>query len=437
MGQGLGGRLSRGRRDRIAYTAMLRRSSRYNARANAVRGVTVAVVLVAALADGHPLAAALCLPAVACCALQLVAQRHQQRETLSGLRLVAAHQRSTARTSGRQRLAPASYVEVLAGLVLVAVPAWLVAGAASELRVLMLAAAVLHLASSSLAIFTDHSWYNPEEADPPGWQEMGRLLAGPLTAGVVCAVALPAPWPREAWLAAVAVCLGPLLLTLRIRNSDLTVESLSGLVREESQAGRDLVVNEAHGALSTHLRLLEQEARRVRRSAPRLYELAVGANARLRETLTRARMGEDSLSGTTALAAPVLTLARAVGAEVAVDVAVDRLSGVDHELVRLVLNDLAGNAVNAGAGSIAVRVTRMGPDLVIEVRDDAPPMPARVWKSAGTSSARLERQLGELSGALTCREEDGGGGGKVIEARWVERAGPAGVGDGDGERAAG
>jgi signal transduction histidine kinase len=195
------------------------------------------------------------------------------------------------------------------------------------------------------------------------------------------------------------------------------------------------VVNEAHGALSTHLRLLEQEARRVRQSYPRLYELAVDANARLRETLTLARTEPNGSDGATAaLAAPVLTLARAVGAEVSVDVAVERLSTADHELVRLTLSDLTGNAVNAGAGCIAVTVTRIGPEIVIQVRDDAPPMPARVWKSPGTSSARLEHRLQQLSGALDCQQGEDS---KVVVARWTAQEDPAEGGDDDGARTAG
>ena len=47
--------------------------------------------------------------------------------------------------------------------------------------------------------------------------------------------------------------------------------------------------------------------------SPRLYELAVSANSRLRETLTLAQLGRDSSTSVQNLEAPVLTLARAVG----------------------------------------------------------------------------------------------------------------------------
>jgi signal transduction histidine kinase len=432
VSEGLGRRLSSGRRDRIAYTAMLRRSSRYNLRATGVRVAAVVVLAGCAAAVGDLLALALCLPAAAVAALQLLEQHHERTETLSRLRLVAAHQRSARRKSGQQSMPWTTWVEVAAGLLLVAIPCWLVVDAPAELRLVLLAAAGAHHSSTALAIFTDHAWFNPDEPDPPAWHEVTRLLAGPLTAGLVCLIALPAPWPPEAWLAALAISLAPLLVTLRIRNSDLTVSSLAELVREEGHAGRELVISETHGALSTHLRLLEQEARRFRHSAPTLYELAVSANSRLRETLTLGRIGQESSTSPASLAAPVLTLARAVGAAVTVDIDVDQMAGRDRDLARLVLSDLVGNAVNAGAGLIGVTVTRKASDLVIQVRDDAPPMPPSVWKEPGTSSARLESRLAERAGSLTYQQGEQT---KLVVARWAVQVGEAEVEDDDDDRA--
>jgi signal transduction histidine kinase len=191
---------------------------------------------------------------------------------------------------------------------------------------------------------------------------------------------------------------------------------LPGLIQEESHAGRELVISETHGALSTNLRLIEQQARDVRDRAPTLYELAVSANSRLRETLTLARLGSDSSMSLQNLEAPVLTLARAVGAKAAVDVSVDTLSAGDHDLARLILNDLVGNALNAGAGDIKVAVTPDDGRVAISVTDDAAPMANGVWKTPGTSSARLEARLGDLSGSLTAKQN---GTTKTVTARWV------------------
>src|SRR3712207_7952343 len=65
------------------------------------------------------------------------------------------------------------------------------------------------------------------------------------------------------------------------------------LVQEESHAGRELVINEMHGALSTTLRLLEQQARELRSVAPALHDLAVSANSRLREDRKSTRLNSS------------------------------------------------------------------------------------------------------------------------------------------------
>ena len=56
----------------------------------------------------------------------------------------------------------------------------------------MLAAATGFFISTALLIFNDHTWFNPAEPDPPAWHEIIRLLAGPIVAGIVCAITLPA-----------------------------------------------------------------------------------------------------------------------------------------------------------------------------------------------------------------------------------------------------
>jgi signal transduction histidine kinase len=233
----------------------------------------------------------------------------------------------------------------------------------------------------------------------------------------VCLIALPADWGSNGWLAALAISLMPLAVVgSRISDTDLIMKTLPDLVQEESHGGRELVISETHGALSTHLRLIEQQAREIREIAPSLYELAVSANSRLRETLTLGELGRDSSTSVQNLEAPVLTLARAVGAKADIDISVDTLSASDRDLARLVLNDLVGNALNAGAGAIQVAITPAGAQVAISVTDDAPPMANAVWKTPGTSSAWLEARLGGLAGSLTSVQN---GATKTVTARWL------------------
>jgi signal transduction histidine kinase len=273
------------------------------------------------------------------------------------------------------------------------------------------------LITTSLLIFNDHTWFNPDEMDPPAWHEIFRRLAGPITALPVCLIALPADWEPNGWVAALAISLLPLAVVgSRISDTDLIMKTLPDLVREESHAGRELVISETHGALSTNLRLIEQQAREIRDVAPRLYELAVSANSRLRETLTLGQLGRDSSTSVRNLEAPVLTLARAVGAKAQINIGVEMLSAADRDLARLVLNDLVGNALNAGASAIEVAVAPEGAKVAISVTDDAPPMAPGVWKTPETSSARLEARLRDLSGSLTSVQN---GASKTVTARWL------------------
>ena len=197
----------------------------------------------------------------------------------------------------------------------------------------------------------------------------------------MCLIALPANWEPNGWPAALAISLLPLVVVgSRISDTDLIMKVLPDLVQEESHAGRELVINETHGALSTNLRLIEQQAREIRDAAPGLYDLAVSANSRLRETLALAQLGRDSSTSFQTLEAPELTLARAVGAKAQINIGVHTLSAADRDLARLVLNDLVGNALNAGAGAIDVAVAPEGAQVAISVTDDAPPMASGVWR---------------------------------------------------------
>ena len=417
-GTSLGGRLSRHRRNRISYLALVRRSKNYTMHAWYVR--VVALVIIASLSiesRSNVLAIGLCLVASVGSFLLWANERHLRRGTMPRFWLSQVYRRNLIKTDGKHRLSIGSYFEIPEAFLLIAIPSWIATDDPLWARLVMLAAATVFLITTSLLIFNDHTWFNPAEMDPPAWHEIFRILAGPITTLPVCLIALPADWGPTGWLAALAISLMPLAVVgSRITDTDLILKTLPELVQQESHAGRELVLSETHGALSTNLRLMEQQARQVRDLAPGLYELAVSANSRLRETLTLAQVGRDSSRSVQNLEAPVLTLARAVGAKADVEITVETLSSGDRDLARLVLNDLVGNALNAGAGAIKVALTPDAGRVTISVTDDAPPMAHGVWKTPGTSSARLEARLEDLSGSLTSVQN---GATKTVTARWV------------------
>ena len=417
-GTSVGGRLSRHRRNRIPYLALLRRSSNYTMHAWYIR--VTALVIIAALSIGSRssvLAIALCLVASLGSYLLWANERHRRLGTQPRFWLSRVYLRNVIKTDGVHRLSLGSYFEIPEACVLIAIPAWIATDDPLVARLIMLAAATVFLITTSLLIFNDHTWFNPDETDPPAWHEIFRLIAGPITALPACLIALPANWEPNGWLAALAISLLPVAVVgSRISDTDLIMKTLPDLVQEESHAGRELVISETHGALSTNLRLIEQRAREVREISPSLYELAVSANSRLRETLTLGQIGRYSSTSVQNLEAPVQTLARAVGAKANINISVDVLSATDRDLARLVLNDLVGNALNAGAGAISVVIAPDHESVAISVTDDAPAMALGVWKTPGTSSARLAARLGDLAGSLTSVQN---GDNKTVTARWV------------------
>jgi signal transduction histidine kinase len=380
----------------------------------------IALVIVAGLSIGSRsslLAIGLCLAASLGSLLSWINERHLRRGTQPRFWLSEAYLRNLIKTDGRHRLNLGSYFEIPEAFLLIAIPSWIATDDPLWARLIMLAAGTVFLITTSLLIFNDHTWFNPDEMDPPAWHEIFRRLAGPITALLVCLIALPAKWEPNGWVAALAISLLPLAVVgSRISDTDLIMRALPGLVQEESHAGRELVISEAHGALSTNLRLIEQQAHEIRDVAPGLYDLAVSANSRLRETLALAQLGRESSTSVQNLEAPVLTLARAVGAKAQINIGVDTLSAADRDLARLVLNDLVGNALNAGAGAIDVAMAPEGAHVAISVTDDAPPMASGVWKTPETSSARLEARLRGLSGSLTSVQN---GASKTVTAHWL------------------
>jgi hypothetical protein len=232
----------------------------------------IALVIVAGLSIGSRsslLAIGLCLAASLGSLLLWINERHLRRGTQPRFWLSQAYLRNVIKTDGRHRLSLGSYFEIPEAFVLIAIPSWVATDDPLWARLIMLTAGTVFLITTSLLIFNDHTWFNPDEMDPPAWHEIFRRLAGPITALPVCLIALPADWEPNGRLAALAISLLPLAVVgSRISDTDLIMRALPGLVQEESHAGRELVISETHGALSTNLRLIEQQAREIRDVAP-------------------------------------------------------------------------------------------------------------------------------------------------------------------------
>ncbi|GAA2107500.1 hypothetical protein GCM10009841_27590 [Microlunatus panaciterrae] len=405
------------RRDRLAYLAVLRQVSTHTRRASLVRLLAALVIAGIASFGGMALVAVpLALMVAVTSLLDYLNAWHEEHGTTSRLRLVQHYADTTRAVSGMQQMNLGGLIGTLSSPLLVIIASWLLTDLPGPARLVALATAIVYVCSVAGSIFKDHSWFNPE-GRPPAWQEIVRLGAGPVACALIAVIALPAPWTDSELLAVWVLVLTPFTIQVRIWDHDQLLRGIGPLVRDEAYEGRSLVLREIHGSLSTQLRLLEQYARRLKAEEPVLYELAVSANSRLRETLMLREADRMTATTTDTLAAPVLTLARAVGASATATIEVTELAEEDRDLARLTLNDLVGNAINAGAAEVHTVVRKVGDQIEILVSDDAAPMTPGVWKTPGTSSARLEARLVELGGGLDCVQGEQV---KTVTARWTE-----------------
>lgn len=408
----------------MSYLALLRRVTPYNARSRYRRGGSIATAIVLAAISEHRLLALPCLlVAVIALIMDFICIHFDVRGTMPTNRFALFVVENNEATSGIPRLNAISLCYLIGMLGVLAVPSWITTDLPVWARLLGLAAGVVLLCSVAASIFIEHTWYAPS-VTPPLWHEPSRLLGGPIGVIICAAIAFPAPWPADGWWGVVILVLVPLVTTVRINDTDELAGVVDDLVREEAHEGRELVLREVHGNLSTQLRLLSQQTYEHRDEYPSLHVLAVSANSRLREIMSLADPERTTSTTPDTLLVAARTLAMAVGAQVTGHVDVDDLSAEDRDLARIVLYDLVGNGINAGAEELAVDIVRRGHLLEVSVTDDGRPMPERVWKTAGTSSARLEHHLAGLSGSLELRDEQGNGGPsrKTVVARWRARA---------------
>jgi hypothetical protein len=396
---------------------MLARTPRFASRAIRVRGgATATVLVVAAFGKNWLTAYGLTLPAVLAEVVEIIGTR--------------GHQPS------RSRWMSSSWA--VAAIALMVIPSWVTTDLIPPMRILVLAATVILWISVAVGLYVDPAWFDPE-ASSRWWQERLRQLSGTSAVAVAAAVSLTGSWPREAVPAAVLLTAVPLVVGVRIRDYDRVVAQLVLLIRAEGQRGRDQILREIHGALSTQLRQVEQVARGYRLTMPAVYELAVNANSGLRETLTLVDESRDTSTTADTLEAPIRTLTRAEGASVQIRIEVDELSRPDRETARYVLHELVSNALSAGASRLEVGVARRYPYLTVSVTDNTAsavdstvPVTGRAvstpdsWRLEESRSAPLAAKLGDLGGDLTRQPAPSPDLGETIVARWVERRGTAG-----------
>lgn len=361
---------------------MSRRFLAVRGRVLGVRALALALLAMLALTSDHRFAAlSLMLPALLALLLSV---RVVSRVDGSGPALQAPG-------DGRYGAGWLRALWTAAATLLIAVPSWILTDLSPLLRSVGLTAVMVVVVSALTDALVSPRWFDPAVPDQRGL-ELLRRVAAHLLAAASTVLVLLGPWPGGLTIAGFALGLLPLVSTLRLFHLEQVLQQVIPVIRQSGQQGRDQVLREIHGTLSTELRQLEQYARQTRKEAPAAYELAVNANSSLRETLTLTDESRETSTTTDTLLASVLTLARAVGASASAQIEVQDLSLRDREVARYVLNELAGQALKAGAFHLSLSVTRDSRWVEVELHSMG------AVSSSSVPPGQLDLKLAALSG---------------------------------------
>lgn len=390
------------RRSRLAVLMMSRRFLAVRGRVLGVRALALALLALLALTSDRRFAAlSLMLPALLALLLSIRVVRPVDG---SGPALQAPG-------DGRYGAGSLRAVWTAAAALLIAVPSWILTDLSPLVRSVGLTAVMVVVVSTVTDALVSPRWFDPTVPDRPGLEVL-RRVATHLLAAASTVLVLLGPWPDGLTIAGFALGLLPLVSTLRLFHLEQVLQQVIPVIRQSGQQGRDQVLREIHGTLSTELRQLEQYARQTRKEAPAAYELAVNANSSLRETLTLTDESRETSTTTDTLLASVLTLARAVGASASAQIEVQDLSLRDREVARYVLNELAGQALKAGAFHLSLSVRRDSRWVEVELHSMG------AVSSSSVPPGQLDLKLAALSGNVA-REALSDS--TVDRARWPPR----------------
>ena len=279
---------------------------------------------------------------------------------------------------------------------------------------LALAFVMTYTISVFSAFFVDNANYNPNDMPWVGF-EVIRQAVGPLLVLFAVVVVLPG-WSGSSLTAPALVCASGFVASVRVRETDRTFIEAEKEARETQRlAGRDDVLNQVHG-ISTDLDRALTYGADIREEHPEVFGYIQTAVVRLQQLTALEDPYLDEVDYPESLSRAVRRFAGAYGAWHRSDITVPRLSQFDHQLARIAVHDLVGNAGKAGAGRISMTFEPVGADEVrLRVEDDAPAFPPGTWMAPGSSLARLGRTLGQRSGSLTLEQS---GDSKAVVAAW-------------------
>lgn len=386
----------RARRTDYAFTVVARRIADYTFRAAQAR-VLALMVFTGAVAVSEPRwwIWTLASPAAVGTGLCVGLAHAELRQAIPRNRLIRWAWRSATTGHGRHTVNVSGVLETIGALGLATAATY---GIASSGALVALGASICYAVSVASAIFVDPAFYNPRDNPWPLLEPL-RTGAGLVLAALAGAVVVPG-WAGDDRTAAALVCAAALATSLRVRETDRLLRYAEMEAANCELLGRDLVLAQTHG-LSSTLNLAALYARDVSTTAPEVHETVRLAQIRLQQLTALEDLSVTDVDYPESLLRPIRWLTGSRGVHSQASIELDILSEPDHDLARLLVSDLVGNAVKAGAGRIQVRLYRRGDEVRFDVDDDGPPFPAGTWRAERSSLARLGRVLERRGGTLT------------------------------------
>lgn len=315
-------------------------------------------------------------------------------------------------------------------------------------RPLGLALGLAHLASGTASVMLDPPWYNPASRGPR-WRvaRLFRRIIAPLECLVAAGLAALTRWPEVPFVLVATICLIPMHVFLKTRESDRLMRASEDLVQWEATAARQRFFDGLHGQLTGPVkmtsRLIAQHQPPV---DPQLRELGLVLPLLLSST---AAMVDERRWAAEAGRTSMREIVQSLSARSQVRTRYREQGSPDatsKDLVLLVLSNLIPNAAVAThterqrqrraartegrtgplpEALIGVTITAEDGRISVEVADPAPMVPPQTWCAPGTSLLLLAERLRSLAGDLTQHPLRGDpdhspdfARGKVIRAVW-------------------
>jgi hypothetical protein len=411
-------RLYPDRRSAFALDVMLRWVADHAFRSGVTRLAMAALVICAAAVSSRwALAVLTGLPALFGSAVNAVGAYQEERNIEPRNPLVRWSVLNAVQGAGRLVPNLGGVLEGAGAIGLLLTPSFIAVDTAGWLRVTAQIAAVVYTSSVLASVVVDPAWYNPNER-PPAIVDWLRMGSGPIIALATWWVTvLVAQWTTEqATLLTLATAI-PALVVLRITETDRLLAYAAAQAQTSELDGRDLVLAQAHALMSAPVRVAWVLAHESRERDRELYDHIRMMRTRFFQLGHLEELEHSDLTLPDSLVRPVLRLARAFGTHPITRVLISEISSDDHDLARIVIDDLVTNAGQADARTVTVTVERLATHLVITVEDDADLIRGDVWKAPGSSLARLDRILTRRGGDLVL--DQAAGSPKKVVARWV------------------